>query len=70
MAYPQLPYKNNKKSGNPPGWEARCRVSGCSGFANRRCPRCKKPMCEGCAVVDERLDGDGKSVCRDCFNED
>ena len=80
-----LSYKGNnsparkKPSGgrdrHPGGWTAFCKSVGCSGYAQFRCPDCKKPTCNGCAREWEYVDDNAglfvvstKIICGTCWD--
>lgn len=59
---------------HPAGWSAFCKSPGCSGYANFRCPECKKPTCNGCAREWETLSENSglmqpemKMICGACY---
>ena len=58
---------------HPGGWSAFCKSIGedgiqCSGYAQFRCPWCKKPVCTGCAREWHDMEEDVmQSICGTCW---
>ena len=57
-------------------WTAFCHSGDCSGYANFRCPDCKKPLCNGCAREWSDLSEGGieggpltRMICQNCWDD-